>query len=145
MRLLSRLPIYCTAMMVLLAGCYKATFAPVAIESTDMCSFCRMSISEVRYAAELIDSDEQAFKFDDVGCMVNFIKQKRSNAPVRATFVMDYEHREWLKAGDAFYVRSSELRTPMNGGIVAFKDRSSAEAAVTKYHGTLLQFAEVTK
>ena len=145
MRFLSRLPAYCIAMMVLLAGCYKFTVVPVAIEATDMCSFCRMNISEARYAAELLDDEGQLFKFDDIGCMANFIKQKRNNASIRATFVMDFDHRQWLTAESASYVQSSEFKTPMNGGIVAFRDRSSADAAVAKYHGKLMTFAEITK
>ena len=133
------------AALSVLTSCQRRGLEPVAIEVNDMCSFCRMSISEKRYAAELIDSDEQAFKFDDIGCMVNFIKQKRNNASTQAIFVMDYERREWLPAESATYVRSSEFKTPMNGSIVAFKDQSNAQAAAAKYHGTMLQFAEVTK
>jgi copper chaperone NosL len=133
------------AALVVLANCQKRTVEPVAIEANETCSFCRMSISEKRYAAELIDNDGQAYKFDDIGCMANFIKQKRDNASIQATFVMDFDRREWLEAENASYVRSSEFKTPMNGGIVAFKDQSSAQAAATKYRGTMLPFAEVTK
>ena len=133
------------AAIALAASCQKSTIEPIAIEANEMCSFCRMSISEKRYAAELIDNDGQAYKFDDISCMANFIEQKRNNASIQATFVMDFDRREWLKAENASYVRSSEFKTPMNGGIVAFKDQSSAQAAATKYHGTLLPFAEVTK
>ena len=132
-------------LLILLAGCQTKTLEPVSIEANDMCSFCRMSISEKRYAAELIDSDGQVFKFDDIGCMGNFIKQKRLNSSISAAFVIDFERREWLKAEKAAYVRSSEFKTPMNGGIVAFKDQSIARAAVDQYHGSLLTFAEVTK
>ena len=131
--------------LLVLAQCQHRPIEPVSIEANDMCSFCRMSISEKRYAAELIDDEGQAFKFDDIGCMANFIKQKRNSAPIQATFVMDFDRREWLKAENAFYVRSAELKTPMNGGIVAFNDQSSAEAANAKYHGTMLRFAEVTR
>lgn len=133
------------AALVVLTSCQKRAVEPVAIEANEMCSFCRMSISEKRYAAELIDNDGQAYKFDDIGCMANFIRQKRNNASIQATFVMDFDRREWLEAENASYVRSSEFKTPMNGGIVAFKDQSSAQAAATKYGGTMLPFAEVTK
>ena len=133
------------AMLVVLAQCRYKNEGPVAIEADDMCSFCRMSISEKRYAAELIDDDGQVFKFDEIGCLANFIKQKRNDVSIHASFVMDFDRREWLKAQDAIYVRSSEFKTPMNGGIVAFKEQSSADAAIAKYHGTPLQFAEVTK
>lgn len=146
MKYLSAFIIGCVvAMVIVLAQCQRRATEPVAIEANDMCSFCRMSISEKRYAAELIDDEGEVFKFDDIGCMANFIKQKKNNATVQGTFVMDFDRREWLKAETAFYVRSSELRTPMNGGIVAFKDQSSAEAAIAKYHGTKLEFPEVTK
>ena len=131
--------------VALVASCQKSTVKPVAVEASDMCSFCRMSISEARYAAELIDAEGEVLKFDEIGCMANFIKQKREHASIRATFVMDFERREWLEGESARYVRSSEFKTPMSGGIVAFKDESSAEAAVAKYNGTLVSFAEVTK
>ena len=131
--------------VALVASCQKSTVKPVAVEASDMCSFCRMSISEARYAAELIDAEGEVLKFDEIGCMANFIKQSREHASIRATFVMDFERREWLEGESARYVRSSEFKTPMSGGIVAFKDESRAEAAVAKYNGTLVSFAEVTK
>jgi copper chaperone NosL len=133
------------AMMIVLANCQSATLEPIAIEPNDMCAFCRMSISEKRYAAELIGEDGEASKFDDIGCMANFKKQKKNDDSIRASFVMDFETREWLKAEDAFYVRSSEFKTPMSGGIVAFKHESNAQAAAAKYQGAMLRFAEVTK
>lgn len=133
----------CIATVIVLAQCQRSATGPVAIEANDMCSFCRMSISEKRYAAELIDEEGNVFKFDDIGCMANFIK--RNNAKVHAIFVMDFDRREWLKAENAFYVRSSELRTPMNGGIVAFKDQPGAAASIAKYHGAKLEYPEVTK
>lgn len=133
------------ATLIVFAQCQPSASGPVAIEANDMCSFCRMSISEERYAAELIDENGEVFKFDDIGCMANFIKQKRNNVRIDATFVMDFDRRDWLRAEDAFYVRSAELKTPMNGGMAAFSDESSAQAAVAKYHGTKLGFAEVTK
>lgn len=146
MRVLSAFIAGCVvAVLIVLAQCQYRNPGPVAIEADDMCSFCRMSISEKRYAAELIDDEGRVFKFDDIGCMANFIKQKKTDATIHETFVMDFDRREWLKAENAIYVRSSELKTPMNGGMIAFKEQSSAAAAVAKYHGTTLQFAEVTK
>ena len=138
-------PVGVIVTLVLLVSCQNKPIGPVVIEANDMCSFCRMSISERRYAAELIDNDGQAFKFDDIGCMANFIRQKRNNGAIQATFVMDFDRREWLQAEKASYVRSAELNTPMNGGIVAFKDQAGANAAVAKYHGTMLRFGEITQ
>ncbi len=116
---------------------------PVALAPEDMCAYCKMAISEKRYAAELIDSEGQAFKFDDIGCMVNFIKSRKNTTKVVAYFVMDFDERQWTKADDAYYVRSSEITTPMNGGIIAFKNQAKAQEAIGKYHGKLLRFKDI--
>lgn len=125
------------------ATCQKRAAEPVALVPEDMCSYCRMAISEKQYAAELIDSDGTAFKFDDIGCMVHFLKTGKSKTTVAASFVMEFNERQWLKADDAFYVRSSEFTTPMNGGMVAFRTEAKAQEAVNKYNGTLLRFKDV--
>jgi copper chaperone NosL len=130
--------------VIMLAGCQNSPLQPVAIEASDTCSFCNMAISEKRYAAEFIDEDGKTFKFDDIGCLANFV-EKRNPAPIQATFVMDFERREWIKAEHAFYVRSAEFKTPMYGNIVALNDQSRAEEAVSKYHGSLLRFADIVK
>src|SRR6266540_6500770 len=129
--------------VTVLANCQKQSVGPVALAPEDTCSYCKMAISEKRYAAELIDSEGQAFKFDDIGCMANFIKSKRNASKTIAYFVMDYDERQWIKAEDAFYVRSSELRTPMNGGVVALKNESNAKEATGKFHGQVLRFKDI--
>src|SRR5262245_33403006 len=102
------------------ANCQRRGVEPVALAPEDMCAHCRMAISEKQYAAELIDSDGAALKFDDIGCMTNFLKSAKNKTTIAATFVMDFNERQWIKADEAYYVRSAEFTTPMNGGIVAF-------------------------
>ena len=128
-----------------LANCQKQGITPVALAPEDMCSYCRMAISEKQYAAEVIDSDGQAFKFDDIGCMLDFVESKKNKAPIAAYFVMDFDKREWIKGEDAFYVRTSEVETPMNGGIIAFKTQSHAQQAVDKYRGKLLRWKDIVR
>lgn len=126
-----------------LANCQKQAIVPVAIAPEDMCSYCKMAISEKQYAAELTDSEGQALKFDDIGCMANFIKTKKNTAKPVGYFVMDFNERQWIKAEDAFYVRSAELSTPMNGGLIAFKTEAKAQEAAIKFHGKLLRFKDI--
>jgi copper chaperone NosL len=102
-----------------------------------------MAISEKRYAAEFLDSEGQAFKFDDIGCMANFVKSRKNATKTVAYFVMDFDERQWTRATDASYVRSSELNTPMNGGIIAFKDQAKAKEAADRYHGKLIRFEDL--
>ena len=130
---------------LLIVACGANKIEPVALAPEDMCSYCRMAISETRYAAEFVDQDGQAFKFDDIGCMANFIESGKNATKPAGYFVMDFDERQWIKAEDAFYVRSSELSTPMRGGVIAFKDKSKAKQAAAKYHGQSPRFAQVFK
>lgn len=130
--------------LLLLAACATKEPQPVEILPEDMCAFCRMAISEKQYAAEFITRDGDAFKFDDIGCLLNHVKERQNPQQIAAYFVADFETRQWTRGESAFYARSVEFKTPMSHGIVAFKDRGRAEAAASKHNGELLPFAELT-
>jgi len=102
-----------------------------------------MAISERQYAAEFLNQDGDAFKFDDIGCLVSQLKKRQNRRDIAAFFVVDYDSRQWVNSEQAYFVRSEEFKTPMSGCIVAFKDRSKADEAASKYHGNLLGFGEV--
>ncbi|HEX5083744.1 MAG TPA: nitrous oxide reductase accessory protein NosL [Blastocatellia bacterium] len=125
-----------------LASCGAPKFEPVEIAAEDMCAFCKMAISEKQYAAEFLNQDGDAFKFDDIGCLANQLKTVQNRRNIAAFFIMDYDARQWVNAEQAYFVRSDGFRTPMSGRVVAFKDRSKAEEAAAKYHGRLLSFDE---
>lgn len=109
--------------------------------SEDMCSFCRMAISEKRFASELLTQDGEVFKFDDIGCMLRFRKSHGHPESVVATFVLDYDTRKWLKAEEAYFVKSKEFKTPMGGNVVAFKMGADAAAAADRTQGVSLRYA----
>lgn len=111
---------------VLLAACAGGAVKPVDIESSDMCSFCRMAISEKRYAAEIIDQEENVMKFDDIGCMLRYRDAAGTTLKPAAIFVNDFETREWLPAEKAFFARPANVKTPMGSGIVAYATKEKA-------------------
>ncbi len=125
------------------ASCAQQKLEPVAIVPEDMCSFCRMAISEKRYAAELLDSEGEVFKFDEIGCMVNFIERNQFDDKTTVRFVMDFDERTWIKAEDAYYVASPEITTPMNGNVIAFTTELKAQQAAERFHGRIQRFEEV--
>jgi copper chaperone NosL len=131
---------------VLLAACQEPTAKPVDIRTEiDKCNNCKMGISDVRYAAELVDKAGTMRKFDEIGCLVSYIKSKAPQRDYRAAFAMDYDGKEWLKSDEAFYVKSEAIKTPMNGGIVAFKDKARAEAVAGQFKGQVITFADLLK
>lgn len=109
-----------------------------------MCSFCKMAISEKRYAAEIVDREGNLFKFDDIGCMLRFARDHNLEGKAAAYFVVDFEQRNWLEGEQAYYVKSEAIHSPMAGGLAAFGDRAKAEEYAAKLGGKLLNFNDVS-
>ena len=107
-----------------------------------MCGYCRMAISQKQFAAEVLDSDGNPVKFDDIGCMLRYLASRQQKPA--AVFVVDYETRQWNEAGRSFFVRSSKISTPMAGGLLAFSDRSRAITAAGDLAGAVQSFAELS-
>jgi len=128
---------------IFLAACAQKPADPVEIEPSDMCSYCKMAISEKRYAAEFIDKQGEAYKFDDLGCMKQFLQTKELGQDGGNLFAIEYESRQWLPAQLASFVRSNQFKTPMSGGIVAIREKTRAEQLAQEIQGTVMTFAEL--
>jgi copper chaperone NosL len=102
-----------------------------------------MAISQKQFAAEILDADGNAVKFDDVGCMLRYLINGEHKPA--AMFVVNYSNRQWLDAKAAAFVRGSKVETPMGGGILAFGDHGQAETAVRDFGGSVLAFEQLTK
>jgi len=126
-------------------ACQSERPRPVDIEAGDMCSFCKMAISEKRYVAEFIDREGMVFKFDDIGCMVRFVNQRDLKDKIAVYFVTDYDNPNWLDAEHSSYVKSEAIPSPMASGLIAFKDRLRAEEFSRKYRGQVLTFDDLWK
>lgn len=128
-----------------LAACAVRPPEPVEIDAADVCALCKMAISEKRYAAELVDTHGNVFKFDDIGCMIHFAGQRGwiGNPPAR--FVHDYDSPAWLKADRATFVRSPEIPSPMASGLIAIGDTAKAERYAARFHGRVCSLAELWK
>jgi copper chaperone NosL len=125
-----------------MAGCGATKFEPVEIAAEDMCALCKMAISEKQYASEFLNRDGDAFKFDDIGCMANYVEKKIARDSIAAFYVVDFDSKQWLKAEEAVFVASPNFHTPMSGGMVAFKHRSRAEVVAVANQGRRISFAE---
>ena len=100
-----------------------------------------MAISQSRYAAQVVDRDGVALKFDDIGCMRRYL---REHQPAQARiYVMDYVNQQWLAAEAAVYVRSKTIESPMASGLAAFRDQPAASRFLRENDGALTSFPEL--
>jgi copper chaperone NosL len=131
---------------VVLSACQEPPAKPVDIKTeTDQCTSCKMPIQDARYAAEMVDHNGTMRKFDEVGCLVTYIKNKVPRHDFRAIFVSDYDGKQWLKADEAVFVKSEAIKTPSDGGVVAFRDKTRADAVASQFKGQVIAFADLLK
>lgn len=116
-----------------LSSCVSGEIRPVDIDAGDMCSFCRMAISERQFAAEIIETGGEVHKFDDIGCMLRYKEAAGNKLDPAATFVTDHDSKNWIRAEDAFFVRSSSIKTPMASGIAAYSSATGPGAEVIRF------------
>lgn len=129
---------------LLLAACLRPKLEPVALSPEDICTDCKMAISEKQFAVQYLTSEGEASKFDDLGCLLHYLAaQPQKRADIAAFFVTDYETKQWLRAESAFYVHSAKFQTPMQGGFAAFGTQQQAAAAAGIKQGRLRNWQEV--
>ncbi len=70
--------------LVLFGGaCASSAFDPVELYPEDMCSRCKMAISDKRFAGEILSGDGSVRKFDDLGCMFGVLREGSDAEPHR--------------------------------------------------------------
>jgi len=112
---------------VLLLSCGQE-FQPVEF-GKDGCAHCRMTIMDKRFASEIVTAKGRAFKFDDIDCMIRYIKEMSLKEDELKLFVADYLQGEpaFIDAKEAVWLHSETFSSPMNGNYAAFATRAAAE------------------
>ncbi len=115
------------------AGCSVSAEGPpeIVIDRT-ACSHCSMLISEPVYAAAYQVGGAAPRVFDDIGCLLD---ASRSESGALRFWFHDTSHGEWIDGMEATFVASPQIRTPMGGGIIAFRDGAAADTAAAAQRG----------
>lgn len=113
----------------------------------DACEHCRMTISDPRFAAQLVTRTGKRYLFDDPTCAAAFAGSG-SVAPddVHAIWVNDHAHPDVrINVNDAVFVVSDQIRAPMNGGTAGFASAAEAAALRGATAGRLARWSDVLR
>ena len=121
----------------------KADQPPTIRYGEDPCDECFMLINEKRFAAAYVTEQGEVRRFDDIGCMI--VHMKKHADKVKKFWVVDYNSQRWLDAQRAYFVKSTQLETPMGYGVVAFQDSAMAQQFADKLKGEVWRFTQVKK
>jgi copper chaperone NosL len=125
----------------LIFGSVSCNTGPQSIKlGIDACSFCKMSIVDNRFGAEIITRKGKVFKFDDMHCLLAFRKANTiNNNDIKETYLINFdEPHDFIVAPKAFLLKSDELHSPMRGDIASFSDENKLKEASQKFKGKVV-------
>ena len=113
----------------------------------EACAFCKMTISDSRFGAELITNKGKIFVFDDPSCLVSFLhdsQNKINKSEIKASYLTDFiVPHNLILAENAYIIKSESISAPMNGTWVAFSNKDSAESFLIKQTGKFEKWNDV--
>jgi copper chaperone NosL len=126
-----------------LPSCSEAPAGPAELDTKhEQCAFCRMGVSDRRFAAQVTAPGAQPKFFDDAGCLRDWLKEPTEMAPWTA-WVSDHRTKTFVPAATAVFGKSPTVQTPMSSGILAWADAASRDADPGAAGATPLERAEV--
>jgi len=112
---------------LLAAACAAGPPGPASLQSGVSCAHCRMTVLDRTLAAQIVAPGDDPVFFDDIGCLVEYLKNHGASADARA-YVADHTSGAWIPANDATYSRSESVATPMGSHIIAHTDEAARRA-----------------
>ena len=123
---------------LLVSACSGASLdgPPDIVVDRTACAHCTMLISEPRYAAAYEAPGAEAKVFDDIACLLQAAGAETATG-LRFWF-HDGNDGQWIEGEAATFVASPEFRTPMGGGMMAYRDPAAAAQAAGRYRGEVI-------
>lgn len=117
-------------MIVLVAvvmACSSGPPQPALLDTrgAETCRWCRMVISDRRFAAQIVANGYDPIFFDDIGCLVSYLKKGDNVPPKAVAYVADYQQEGWVAVREAEYFRCPSFATPMNSELIATRPGGS--------------------
>lgn len=120
-------------------------YEPEDIKETDVCEVCAMAVPNNEHATQIVLTNDRAIKFDDLGCMHEWIDENGTDE-IGTAFVRDYHSQQWFDYTEATFVFDETIDTPMAYGVISFIDEAEATLFIEEYgKGELLTYADLAE
>jgi copper chaperone NosL len=113
----------------------------------DNCHFCKMTISDARFGAEIVTMKGKVYKFDDSHCIIAFLKSNAvKEKEIKAIYLTDFDgDHKLIEANSALLLQSEELKSPMGGNVAAFSSKESLDKIKSQYKALQVSWKDIKK
>ncbi|MBX7210902.1 MAG: hypothetical protein K1X78_21530 [Verrucomicrobiaceae bacterium] len=96
----------------------------------DECAGCKMIVSDQRFGAEIVTIKGRVLKFDDIGCMNDFVKNGGiAPGEIKESVVCDFNRPNvFIPVEKALFLKNDDLKSPMRSDSAAFATQAELEA-----------------
>jgi len=117
------------------------------VTGRDNCYFCKMTITDIKYGAEIVTKKGKAFKFDDVHCILAFLHSKMmEEKDIKDIYLVDFAgDHSLVKTGESFLLQGEAIHGPMNGNVIAFKNEDSLKEMAVQLKGEAMSWDKLIK
>jgi len=100
----------------------------------DECADCKMTIADKRFGAQIVTKKGRVIKFDDLGCMADYIKEGHiADADIKQRVVCDFAHpNTFIPVEQALFLKNDALNSPMRSDSAAFSSQADLEQVKTQ-------------
>lgn len=101
----------------------NTTHKPITIKPKEyLCSECNMDVEHLQYQAQIITADGVTYFFDDIGCVVLWLKNHTLEDATIITMTLDTHN--WIDVTKAWYTQTAS--SPMGYGMAAYEHKKES-------------------
>lgn len=103
----------------------------------DNCHACKMTLTDRRFGAEIVTVKGRVYKFDDLNCMVGYLKSGNIAAEnIAQTVAVDFKKTgQFVDVERALFLHSERLKSPMRSDVASFSAQPDLEGVMAEIGG----------
>ena len=105
----------------------------------DQCDNCKMTITELNHATEIVTEKGRAYKFDDINCMEMFEKAETDKMKNAKKYVIDAPSGKFVELQKATLITGGSIKSPMGGNTQAYENKETAVKAAKKLGASVIK------
>ncbi|MBK6640395.1 MAG: nitrous oxide reductase accessory protein NosL [Bacteroidia bacterium] len=132
------------ALAITITSCSGSGKEPIIINK-EHCIYCKMMISDLKYAAEIVTMKGRAYKFDDLICLTAFLKEE-PDFQVKEIYVSSFHPpHELFHTKEMSFYTTSDHKGPMGGNIIAIDKSVDASTFLKNTNATPVSWDAIIK